>query len=221
MQNISLLLSSKVTYKYCAGAPLMFLSGSFRTAWEVPFQQAFGPNIQVLRESTTVPANTQYCVHLLSATSNLQDCQKFCAEHIKEAAKTSTAFKCMVFVPLVWHVNDTAATFRKQIEPSAVFTYLASDPPADQVSCYQRWLRSANLAIFICTHAGAVGIDPPPSVKVYHLGAVWSMVSMFQAAGRSGRGSAGSSTFITSHNTLHTFFRNNDVSEAVAQQIEG
>jgi superfamily II DNA helicase RecQ len=66
-----------------------------------------------------------------------------------------------------------------------------------------------------------VGIDPPPSVKVYHLGAVWSIVSMFQAAGRSGRGSAGSSTFITSINTLRTFFRNNDVSEAIAQQIEG
>ena len=125
----------------------MFLSGSFRTAWEESFQKAFGPNIQVLRESTTVPANTQYCVHLLSATSNLQDCQNFCAKHIKEAAKTSTAFKCMVFVPLVWHVNDTAATFRKQMEPSAVFTYLASDPPADQVSCYQRWLRDANLWI--------------------------------------------------------------------------
>lgn len=199
----------------------MFLSGSFRTAWEEPFQQAFGPNIPILRESTTVPVNTQYCVHLLSSTSNLQDCQIFCAKHIQEAAKTTTTFKCMVFVPLTWQVNDTADAFRKHIDSSAIFKYHASDPPADQVSCYQKWLRSANLAIFICTHAGAVGIDPPPSVKVYHLGAVWSMVSMFQAAGRSGRGSAGSSTFITSQITLNTFFRNNDVPEADAQQIQG
>ena len=197
------------------------MSGSFRTDWESSFQEAFGPSIPILREPSVVPSTTEYHVHLLPSGSNWNDCQAACLKHIQEKATQMISFKCMVFVPLVWQVDDTAQHFKKLVNPSSIFTYKAADQPASQISTYETWKRKQDMSILICTHAGAVGIDPPPIVKVYHLGAVWSMVSMFQAAGRSGRGSHGSSTFITSDNVLRSFFRNNNVNDIDAQPIQG
>ena len=204
-----------------AGAPIIFLSGSFRIDWESAFQEAFGPGIPILREPSVVPSTTEYHVHLLPSGSNWNDCQAECLKHIQQKATQMVSFKCMVFVPLVWQVDDTAQHFKKLVNPSTIFTYKAADQPASQISTYETWKRKQDMSILICTHAGAVGIDPPPIVKVYHIGAVWSMVSMFQAAGRSGRGSHGSSTFITSDNVLRSFFRNNNVDDIDAQPIKG
>ena len=197
------------------------MSGSFRTDWELSFQEAFGPGIPIMREPSVVPSTTEYHVHLLPSGSNWNDCQSACLNDIQKQATRTNQIKCMVFVPLVWQVDDTAQQFKKLVSSSSVFTYKAADQPSAQISSYETWKRKSDMSILICTHAGAVGIDPPPIVRVYHLGAVWSMVSMFQAAGRSGRGSHGSSTFITSDNVLRSFFKNNSVNEIEASKIQG
>jgi hypothetical protein len=204
-----------------AGAPIIFLSGSFRIDWESAFQEAFGPGIPILREPSVVPSTTEYHVQLLPSGNTWKDCQNACVTHIQQQEARMANLKCMVFVPLVWQVDDTAQQFKRHISASSIFTYKVSDQPASQISAYETWQRKATLSILVCTHAGAVGIDPPSIVRVYHLGAVWSVVSMFQAAGRSGRGSHGFSTFITSDNVLRTFFKNNDVNGIEAQQIQG
>ena len=211
------------------GVPLIFLSGSFRMIWEKTFEQCMGV-MPILREDTVVPLQTTYSVLLKSDQAQMYDFILNCyMDIVANITKSPTKrhFKCMVFVPMVDQVDKVIQAMQERCRSnpeyaSAEFVgYTSKDSPEKQMSSYQKWIRGSSiLSVFVCTHAGAVGIDPPPDVNVYHLQAVWSIVSYFQAAGRSGRGSCpGNSLFITSRAALSTFLTKYKVPEHDAADI--
>jgi hypothetical protein len=211
------------------GVPLMFLSGSFRKCWEKVFEECMGPGISILREDTVVPSNFTYLVALNPDYAGMHEFIMACYSDILSVIARSPSshhFKCMVFVPLVSQVSKVITLMKERFQSNPAYAtvelvgYTSQDSTESQMQAYQKWLRGSGVSsIFVCTHAGAVGIDPPPKVKVYHLEAVWSIVSYFQATGRSGRGSwPGQSLFITSKKAISEFLtkykvQNNDAAD--------
>jgi len=211
------------------GVPLMFLSGSFRKSWESTFQECMGPGIPILREQTVLPNRTSYVVDLKPDHAKFYEFIMACYVDIVAIIDTKSPrpFKCMVFVPLVAQVQQVITTMQERFRATSAYitaelvSYTSKDPPEKQMASYQKWIRSCGVAsVFVCTHAGAVGIDPPPDIKVYHLEAVWSIVSYFQAVGRSGRGCCdGLTMFITSKAALSTFMERNKVKKEDAKDV--
>ncbi len=212
------------------GVPLMFLSGSFRKCWEKSFEECMGTGISILREDTVVPRNFTYSVALQPDHAGTYEFIMACYSDILSVIARSPSshhFKCMVFVPLVSQVSKVIAVMKERFQSNPAYEtvelvgYTSQDSTESQVQAYQKWLRGSGVSsIFVCTHAGAVGIDPPPKVKVYHLEAVWSIVSYFQATGRSGRGSwPGESLFITSKKAISAFLTKYKVQQDDAVDI--
>jgi hypothetical protein len=213
------------------GVPLMFLSGSFRKCWEKSFEECMGTGISILREDTVVPSNFTYSVAVHPDHAGMYDftlaCYSDILSVIARSPSSSQHFKCMVFVPLVSQVSKIISAMKERFQSNPVYAtvelvgYTSQDSNESQMQAYQKWLRGSGVAsIFVCTHAGAVGIDPPPKVKVYHLEAVWSIVSYFQATGRSGRGSwPGQSLFITSKKAISEFLTKYKIQQDDAADI--
>ena len=213
------------------GVPILFLSGSFRKIWEAPFQECMGPGIPIFREQTVLPNTTSYSIQLMPVHAKFYEFIMACYADIEAMIDSQTnakpPFKCMIFVPFVRQLQQVIITMTERFKSNPAYTtaelvsYSSQDPPETQMANYQRWIRGSGAAsVFVCTHAGAVGIDPPPNIKVYHLEAVWSIVSYFQAVGRSGRGSCdGHSLFITSRAALTSFLERNPVKKEDAEDI--
>ena len=137
----------------------MFLSGSFRTAWEKEFQQCMGV-IPILRESTVVPIQATYSIYLRPDHEDLYYFTMNCYTDIIDKINQSPAkhFKCMVFVPLVYQVEQVIKVMQERFGCSSnahyasaeLVGYTSRDTPEKQMSSYQRWIRGSGVcSVFV------------------------------------------------------------------------
>lgn len=198
------------------GAPIVYLSGSFPTAWEPIFQEAFGSplaHVPIIREGV-VRENIALEFVMNDSWFDLFHILGFMSAELE---KINPKGKTMIFV---MHRHQCAKVQQFLLGPLSphklrnIFMYWSGQEDEDQTflsAQFQSFRRSEN-GILVCTHAGAIGADVTGVSLVFHLEGAHSLVSYFQATGRCGRdGSLARAIFLSNDKILKKGSADSDV----------